>query len=137
MRAVEQALDDQAVDDKAVQEQRKAAPGSATLNLYGTLRPAFALYADENDEESANVRDALSRIGLNGSIALTPTINGIFEGEWSVDIQTDGEFGRARKAYVGVEGGFGSIAIGKQRPPQYLFIAEPVEIFNHANRLES
>ncbi len=124
LRAVEKALEE---------ERKESSPGSASLNIYGTLRPTFAFYADENGEELADVRDALSRVGLNGSIALTPTINGIYEGEWSVDIQTNGEFGRARKAYVGLESSFGSVAIGKQRPPQYLLIAEPVDIFNHAN----
>ena len=133
LRAVEQALSDNAGDGQLRDDKSKKPTDSATLTIYGTLRPTFAFYADENGEQLSDVRDALSRIGLNGSIALTPTINAIYEGEWSIDIQTDGEFGRARKAYVGIEGGFGSVAIGKQRPPQYLFIAEPVDIFNHAN----
>lgn len=126
LRAVEQALVDR-------DEPDEASSSDTSLNLYGTFRPTFAFYADENDEELSDVRDALSRVGLNGSVSLTPNINGIFEGEWSVDIQTDGNFGRARKAYVGLEGGFGKIAIGKQRPPQYTLIAEHVDIFNHAN----
>ena len=45
----------------------------------------------------------------------------------------EGNFGKSRRAYTALSTPYGRFGIGKQRPAQYLFIAEYVDIFNHAN----
>lgn len=103
-----------------------------TLSIHGTFRPTLVVHDNGNDT-SYDVGDALSRIGFKGSLPITDGLEAIFEGEWSIDISDNGDFGKSRKAYVGLKSNYGTIAIGKQRTPHYLLIAEPVDIFNHAN----
>jgi len=103
-----------------------------SLTLYGSLRPTILAF-DDGTDTSYDIGDALSRIGFKGSIDIADGLKGIFEGEWSIDISNNGDFGKARKVFVGISGIYGTVAIGKQRTPHYLLIAEPVDIFNHAN----
>jgi len=108
---------------------------SKTLNIYGTLRPVFTV-EDDGTDNASDVRDGLSRFGLAGSTPVLESSKAFFRGEWNIRIadggQIDGTSSGARKAYVGIEGELGRVAIGKQRPPHYNLIAEHVDIFNHA-----
>jgi len=127
-------LKQQSIQVQQVAPSTPVAKEGETFALYGTFRPTLE-YRDEGDDDNdnADVRDALSRIGVRGSLAISENLKAIAKGEWSVDISDNGDFGRARQAYAGLEGNFGRVAIGKQRPPQYLLVAEYVDIFNHAN----
>lgn len=100
------------------------------LNIYGSLRPRLT-FRDEGDRTSTDVTDALSRIGIKGSKKVSDSITAFYRGEWDVDIEANGNFGDARLAYVGFEGGFGRVAIGKQWSPHYNLVAERSDIFNH------
>lgn len=117
-------------------KQTIANNGSAkTLNLYGTFRPVFTV-EDDGTDSASDVRDGLSRFGLSGSTPVMESSKAFFRGEWNIRIadggQIDGTSSGARKAFVGIEGSLGRVAIGKQRPPHYNLIAEHVDIFNHA-----
>jgi outer membrane pore protein F len=106
------------------------------LKVYGTFRPVFTVENDGTDTYS-DVRDALSRFGFTGSTAVMESSRVFFRGEWNIRIADGGQIdgsssGGARKAFVGIEGELGRVAIGKQRPPHYNLIAERVDIFNHA-----
>jgi predicted porin len=105
------------------------------LNLYGTFRPVLTV-EDDGTDSAIDVRDGLSRFGLTGSTHIMESSKAFFRGEWSIRIadggQVDGTSSGARKAFVGIEGALGRVAIGKQRPPHYNLIAEHVDIFNHA-----
>ena len=99
------------------------------MHFYGTLRPTFGVTStDERDDW--DVGDALSRIGFAAEHELSNGMVGFAKGEFKVQIQGDAHFGDARKAYVGIKGDFGRIAIGKQETTQYAFIGTPVDIFN-------
>jgi len=106
------------------------------LNLYGTFRPVLTIEDDGNDTAS-DLRDGLSRFGLAGSTPVMGSGSAFFRGEWNVRLadggQIDGTAAGARKAFVGLEGVFGRVVLGKQRPPHYNLIAEHVDIFNHAS----
>jgi len=100
------------------------------LNIYGSLRPRLTL-RDEGDRSSTDITDALSRIGIKGSKKISSGLTAFYRGEWDVDIEANGNFGDARLAFVGLEGDFGRVAIGKQWSPHYNLVAERSDIFNH------
>lgn len=102
------------------------------LSIYGTFRPIMRV-EDDGTDNSTNLEDGLSRFGLAGSTPVMGSGKAFFRGEWNINIKAGGEFNGARKAYAGIEGVFGRVAIGKQRPPHYNLIAEHVDIFNHAS----
>ncbi len=115
-------------------EEAKSAPASnnTKINFYGTLRPTFGLTSTDS-EDSWDVGDALSRIGVAAEHKLSNGMTAFAKGEFKVQIQGDAHFGDARKAYVGIKGDFGRVAIGKQSTTQYSIIADPVDIFNRAS----
>ena len=102
------------------------------VKLYSTLRPTFG-YIDENNENKFDVRDALSHAGVKSTTEFADGWTAILHGEWGVDLSNNGDFGKARQVYVAVDSPYGRVGIGKQRPVQYLFIAEYIDIFNHGN----
>jgi hypothetical protein len=105
---------------------------SNTLKIYGTVRPTFG-YIDENDQSQADVRDALSHAGFKATSEFGKGWSTTLHGEWGIDLSNNGDFGKARQVYVALNTPAGSVGIGKQRPVQYLFIAEYVDIFDHAS----
>lgn len=100
--------------------------------FYGTLRPSLT-QVDQGDSNKTDVTDFLSHAGFYFEHELANGWTAIGHGEWSIDISNNGDFGKSRRAYVGFDSPYGRVAIGKQRPVQYLLIAEYVDIFNHAN----
>jgi predicted porin len=116
-----------------LEESKKSATdkNDTSINFYGSLRPTFGLTAGD-DEDTWDVGDALSRIGVAVEHKLSNGMTGFAKGEFKVQIQGDADFGDARKAYVGIKGDFGRIAIGKQDTTQYAIIGDPVDIFNRA-----
>ena len=99
--------------------------------FYGSLRPTFGVTSSDT-EDSWDVGDALSRIGITTEHKLSNGMTGFAKGEFKIQIQGDANFGDARKAYVGIKGDFGRVAIGKQNTTQYAIIGDPVDIFNRA-----
>jgi len=113
-------------------EQGKAATSATTINFYGSLRPTFGVTSTDA-VDSWDVGDALSRIGVAAQHKLSNGMTGFVKGEFKVQIQGDAHFGDTRKAYVGIKGDFGRVAIGKQDTTHFATIAGPVDIFNRAN----
>lgn len=111
---------------QTITEQR-----SSSGKFYTTLRPS--LTHNNGDDSNIDVTDFLSHAGFYFEHELANGWTGIGHGEWSVDISNNGDFGKSRRAYVGIDSPYGRVAIGKQRPVHYLLIAEYVDIFNHAN----
>lgn len=117
---------------ESIRKQVGASPDSSRLNLYGTFRPVQT-FEDDGTDSVSDLRDGLSRFGLTGSTPVLDSSKVFFRGEWNVKIADGGQIDGARKAFVGIEGAFGRIVLGKQRPPHYNLIAEHVDIFNHAS----
>lgn len=116
-----------------LEESKKpvAEQSDASFNFYGTLRPTFGLTSSDT-ADSWDVGDALSRIGIAAEHKLSNGMTGFAKGEFKIHIEDTGNFGDARKAYVGIKGNFGRIAIGKQSTTQYAIIGDPVDIFNRS-----
>lgn len=102
------------------------------IKLYASLRPTLG-YHDENDEKSWDVRDALSNAGFKSTYQFMQGWSTTLHGEWSIDLSNNADFGKARQVYVAVDTPYGKVGLGKQRPVQYLFIAEHNDIFDHSN----
>ncbi|WP_205729072.1 porin [Ferrimonas sediminicola] len=115
-----------------LEQQGPQVAEGTTFNLYGSLRPTFN-YLESGDDSKWDVHDALSRVGIKATTELSNGWVAIAQGEWSVDISHNGDFGKARRAYVALATPYGQLGIGKQRPAQYTLVAEYVDIFNHGN----
>lgn len=102
------------------------------IKLFATIRPTFG-YIDESNESQWDIRDALSHAGIKSSVVFNEQWQGILHAEWGIDLSNNGDFGKARQVYTAIDSPYGKVGIGKQRPVQYLFIAEFVDIFNHSN----
>lgn len=114
------------------QENKATVPPKGDAKFYATLRPTFG-YVDSNGEEVWDVRDALSHAGFKSTYQIMDGWTATVHGEWNITLADNGDFGSARQVYVATESAIGRIGIGKQRPTQYLLIAEYVDIFNHAS----
>jgi len=101
-----------------------------SFRAYATVRPTFG-YIQENAQKQTDVRDALSHAGFKASRHIKPGWTAEVQGEWSIDLSNNGDFGKTRRVYVALDSPYGRLGIGKQRPPQYLFVAEYIDIFNH------
>lgn len=101
-----------------------------SLRAYATVRPTFG-YIRENGQKLTDVRDALSHAGFKATRQIQPGWTAEVQGEWGIDLSDNGDFGKSRRVYVALDSPYGRVGIGKQRPPQYLFIAEYIDIFNH------
>ena len=102
------------------------------VTVYGSLRPSLT-YSDIGDDTKTDVTDFLSRVGVKGHVAISDSLSAFYRGEWETEIEDNGDFGKARLAYVGLKGGLGQIAIGKQWDPHYNIVAEVTDIFNHSS----
>ena len=130
--ALQQQLSQIQVRLAQLEQKKSASTDSATsINVYGSLRPTFGVTSSD-DIDSWDVGDALSRLGLKAEHKLNNGMIGFVKGEFKVQIQGDARFGDARKAYVGIKGDFGRVAIGKQTTTQYALMADLVDLFNRA-----
>ncbi|RPA31694.1 porin [Shewanella frigidimarina] len=112
------------------QDSESSLLSDTQFNFYGSLRPTFGL-THTNSDDVWDVGDANSRIGFATEYQLGDGLMAFAKGEFKVDIRNDGDFGDARKAYVGIEGFLGRFAIGKQAVTQEI-IYDPVDIFNRS-----
>lgn len=106
-----------------------AAPmvAQADATLYGSLR----LKVVSADGHDLDVDDNISRIGIMGSVDTNiDGVKAIYRGEWSVDTADSGNFGAGRLAYVGLTGGFGTFALGRQWTPEYTFVTGVTDVLD-------
>ena len=111
-----------------------AAPlvASADATLYGRIRNALVYTDYDNPEKGSqeadvdeewDVRDHSSRIGVKGSEELGDGLKAIYQWEGQVETADGGstysENFRQRLGYVGLAGGWGTAAIGRQWTPYY------------------
>ncbi|WP_241085706.1 porin [Candidatus Vondammii sp. HM_W22] len=100
---------------------------SADTTIYGRINNAL-VHADEKELDangdivksgSWDVEDNSSRFGVKGSEDLGNGLTAIFQYEWKVDSEDSAGLDAGRLAYVGLTGGFGTVAIGHQWTPYY------------------
>jgi predicted porin len=92
---------------------------NADTTIYGLVDNALTstdtATQDQWDVEGGN---GSSRFGVKGDEDLGNGLKAIFHYEWSVDASDAGTLG-GRLGFVGLSGGFGTVAIGRQWRPSY------------------
>ena len=89
--------------DEAEEEMMTEPEGAI---LYGSLRSGW------KSNETAGVDDFASRFGIMGSSTLSEGLTAVYKFEH--DIASDGDLGDSgRLSYVGLSGGFGTLAVGR------------------------
>lgn len=101
------------------------------ITVYGSFRPALTYTDFGNGESSTDVTDFFSRLGFKGDININDDISAFYRGEWDIDVEADADFGDARLGFIGLEGSFGRVALGKQWSPHYNIVAEATDLFNN------
>jgi predicted porin len=107
-----------------------------SLGIYGSIRPTLEYRTEDNNPDGDSYfdqRDTLSQLGFKGDLKVNDDITAFFKSEWSIALQDGGDFGKSRQVFAGLNTSVGTVAVGKQRPTQYLYIGEYVDIFNHSN----
>jgi predicted porin len=90
---------------------------SADTTIYGRINTAV-VHGSTGAGDEWDVEGNASRFGVKGSEDLGNGLKAIFQYEWAVDSENGGDFG-GRLAYVGLTGGFGTVALGRQWTPYY------------------
>jgi predicted porin len=106
----------------------------ADTTIYGRINTQL-VNGTSGDDSEWDVEDNASRFGVKGSEDLGNGMKAIFQYEWAVDSENTGDIGDTldthasknadlsgapgRLAYVGLTGGFGTVAIGRQWTPYY------------------
>lgn len=100
---------------------------SADTTVYGRVNNAL-INIDTAAGDVWDVDGQASRFGVKGSEDLGNGLKAIFQYEWSVDSSDAGTLG-GRLAFVGLTGGFGTVAIGRQWTPYYGAV-DKTDVFN-------
>lgn len=100
---------------------------SADTTVYGRINNAL-VSTDRGTSDSWDIDGQASRFGVKGSEDLGNGLKAIFQYEWSVDSSDEATLG-GRLAFVGLTGGFGTVAIGRQWTPYYGAV-DKTDIFN-------
>jgi predicted porin len=91
-----------------------ASAACAEVDVYGMLNVTLQ-NSDEAAGEQVELQSNSSRVGVKGEEQLNGSLKAIYQFEWEVDF--DGESGddniSARDQFVGLEGGFGTVKVGR------------------------
>jgi len=85
---------------------------AANIDIYG--RADVSLQSSDSGEGSfSEVNSNASRIGFKGTHKLNDDLEVIYQAEFEVDIDGDGDVFKARNQYIGLRGAFGEVLLGK------------------------
>jgi len=111
-----------------------ATAAQAETTLYGSARAGVEYTQGKGDSDlsSWDVANQASRLGVKGSEDLGGGLSAIYQYEFGVKIDgsSDGSPFSQRLSFVGLKGGFGSVTIGRQYRPAYLYVSQYTDIFN-------
>ena len=95
---------------------------SANPTLYGRVNVNLVHedtdFFEDGSSEAWDVQNNASRVGVKGSEDLGNGLTAVYQFEFGVDASDSGDVS-GRLAYVGVAGGFGVFAMGRQWTPYY------------------
>jgi len=90
----------------------------ADTTVYGRINENLVHTDATGSANNWDVQSNASRFGVKGTEDLGNGMKAIFQYEWGVDASDSGDFS-GRLALVGLTGGFGTVAIGRQLTPYY------------------
>jgi len=85
---------------------------AANVDIYG--RADVSVQSSDNGEGSfSEIKSNASRIGFKGTHELNKDLEVIYQAEFEVDIDGDGDVFKARNQFIGLKGAFGEVLLGK------------------------
>jgi predicted porin len=106
------------------------AASAQQVTMYGRLGVALGQPADSAEDKQVR-NDYGSRLGVRGSEDLGGGLKAIFNVEHRFNVDTGAQSNSTRfwegKSIVGLEGGFGRVALGREQNPAYAFAQEPAD----------
>lgn len=92
------------------------ATAQAEVTLYGRAHLSLD-YLDTGPDGAMNVSSNSSRLGVKGSHELDYGLKGIFQIEQQINFDTQGDQLASRDTFAGLQGGFGTVRVGKFDTP--------------------
>ena len=91
-----------------------SAYASEEVDLYGRINVTLQ-NSDEVVEEQVELKSNSSRVGVKGEKALNSSLKAIYQLEWgvNVDSETGDDIFTPRNQFVGLEGSFGTVKVGR------------------------
>jgi len=105
-----------------------------SVSLYGRLWPKITFTSPSEGDQSTDITDALSRLGVSAKYKLTDTLSAIALAEVRINLGHDGseDFFTEHLGYVGLESSnMGLFAIGTQWNPYYNIVAAVTDVYYH------
>lgn len=109
-----------------------SAVAQAETTLYGSARIGVEYTQGKGDDKlsSWDVANQASRLGVKGSEDLGGGLSAIYQYEFGVAIDGNGGPLTTRLSFVGLQGGFGTVALGRQYRPAYTFVSQYTDVFD-------
>ena len=107
---------------------------NASVSVYGRLWPKVTYTSPSNGDQSTDITDALSRLGVSADYKLSDTLTAIALAEVRVNLGHDGseDFFTEHLGYVGLQSSdLGLLAIGTQWNPYYDIVAAVTDVYYH------
>lgn len=103
--------------------------------FYGKVNVTSVLNKPDRGESSGEMESNASRIGLEGDYALSDSLKLVYQAEYQVnpgdDNFTNFSLGQ-RNTYIGLEGGFGTVLVGRNDTPSKI-LQNGIDLFNDLN----
>lgn len=98
-----------------------AAPSFAVapITVFGKVNVSVENVDENGADSKTDVLSNASRFGVKGGVALTESLNAVYNVEWEVNVSDESASGgskdniKARNQYVGLEGNFGEMLVGR------------------------
>ena len=104
-------------------------------SLYGKANVTAVLNDYEIGDSSGELESNASRIGLKGEVPLSDALKVVYQAEYQVNPGEEvyHHFGLSqRNSYIGLEGGFGTVVVGRNDTPAKL-MQNGIDLFNDLN----
>lgn len=80
--------------------------------FYGKFNVSQEFEQIENGESFSELNSNASRLGLKGDMAINDDITAIYQAEYQIDVDGDGDAFKMRNTFVGAKGDFGKVQAG-------------------------
>lgn len=94
-----------------------ATTATAEVKVYGKANVSVQHNEVKNSDTTTTLNSNASRIGFKGSEKLTDDLKAVYKMEYQTSVDGDSSVFKQRNIYVGLKGGFGMIAAGKNDTP--------------------
>jgi predicted porin len=103
----------------------------AELQIYGRANVSYERITVDGAETNWEAVDNSSRIGVRGKRDLGGGMSGFFQVESRVRLDSGGDTFSSRDSYIGLQGGFGTVRLGRSIGPVYYATYDYISNHNH------